>query len=78
VPFILKLAGQREAARYEPAFNTVVVHDLILAILGGEVLSPADAVAWLDQSLDRREPLRDGGDERRWWLSATGADPHAR
>ncbi len=49
VPFILKLAGQREAVTYEPAFNTVVIHDLILAILGGEVHDAADAIAWLDQ-----------------------------
>ena len=49
VPFILKLAGQREAVTYEPAFNTVAIHDLILAILGGEVHDAADAIAWLDQ-----------------------------
>ena len=49
VPFLLKLPGQHEAVTYEPAFNTVLIHDLVLAILGGDARSPADVGAWLDQ-----------------------------
>jgi hypothetical protein len=71
VPFILKLAGQREAVTYDPTFNTVLVHDLILAILGGDVRSPGDVATWIDQhrsigespystgvTSGRREPIR--------------------
>jgi hypothetical protein len=49
VPFILKLSGQREAVRYEASFNTVLTHDLLLALLRREVSSPASVVAWLDR-----------------------------
>jgi arylsulfatase A-like enzyme len=49
VPFLLKLSGQEDAVRYEPAFNTVLSHDLLLALLRREVSSPASVVSWLDQ-----------------------------
>jgi arylsulfatase A-like enzyme len=49
VPFILKLGGQRDAIRYEPPFNTVLTHDLLLALLRREVSSPASVVSWLDR-----------------------------
>jgi hypothetical protein len=49
VPFILKLSGRNNAVRYEPSFNTVLTHDLVLALLRGEVTSPASVVAWLDR-----------------------------
>ena len=48
VPFILKLSGQEDGVRYEPSFNTVLTHDLVLALLRREVSSPASVVAWLD------------------------------
>ncbi|HEV3471512.1 MAG TPA: sulfatase-like hydrolase/transferase [Pyrinomonadaceae bacterium] len=48
VPFILKLAGQRQGAAYEQPFNTVLTHDLLLALLRGEIADPAAAAAWLD------------------------------
>ena len=48
IPFVLKLAGQREAVTYDPAFNTVLTHDLLLALLRGEVSGPQNVVAWLD------------------------------
>jgi hypothetical protein len=49
IPFILKLAGQREQLTYRPGFNTVVTHDLVLALMRGEISSPGDIAAWLDQ-----------------------------
>jgi len=49
IPFLLKLAGQQEGITYHPPFNTVLSHDLLLAILRGELSSPDQVVAWLDQ-----------------------------
>ncbi len=49
VPFILKLAGENQGITYEPAFNTVLSHDLILAILSSEVSKKEDVVMWLDR-----------------------------
>jgi hypothetical protein len=48
IPFMLKLAGQKEGATYEKPFNTVLTHDLILAIMKGEITSTDGAVTWLD------------------------------
>lgn len=49
IPFLLKLAGQQEQITYTPGFNTVVTHDLVLALMRGEVSSPGSITAWLDQ-----------------------------
>ena len=49
VPFILKLAGERTGVNYELPFNTVLSHDLVLAILSGAVSKEADVAKWLDQ-----------------------------
>jgi hypothetical protein len=49
IPFVLKLAGQRDQLTYTNDFNTVVTHDLVLALMRGEVSSPNSVVAWLDQ-----------------------------
>jgi hypothetical protein len=49
VPFILKLPGQASGFVYGPAFNTVLSHDLVLALVRGEVSTPEDAAGWLDQ-----------------------------
>ena len=49
VPFLLKMAGQKEAMTYEPAFNTVLTHDLLLALLRGKVRTPNSIVSWIDQ-----------------------------
>jgi hypothetical protein len=48
VPFIVKLAGQREPVTYSQPFNTVVTHDLILALLRGELANSENVAAWLD------------------------------
>lgn len=49
IPFVVKLAGQREQLTYTAGFNTVVTHDLILALMRGEVTSPSSVAAWLDR-----------------------------
>jgi hypothetical protein len=49
VPFVVKLAGQKETLAYQPEMNTVLTHDLLLAVLRGEVHTAQEAAAWLDQ-----------------------------
>ena len=49
VPFILKLAGEVQGTTYNSPFNTVLSHDLLLAILSGDVSDTKGAAAWLDQ-----------------------------
>ncbi len=49
VPFLLKLRGQRQAVTYEPAFNTVVTNDLLLALMRGELTSADNVVGWLEE-----------------------------
>jgi hypothetical protein len=49
IPFILKLAGQKEGVTYDQSFNTIITHDLFLALLGGELTSPESVVQWLDR-----------------------------
>jgi hypothetical protein len=49
VPFIIKAPGGGPAHSYAPAIDTLVTHDLILAILGGDIPSDQQAVpGWLD------------------------------
>jgi hypothetical protein len=49
VPFFLKLKGQKETAIYDKPFNTVILHDLILAIMKGEVSTVNEAQTWLNR-----------------------------
>jgi arylsulfatase A-like enzyme len=49
IPFVLKLAGQSQAVTYDQPFNTVVTHDLLLALLRGEVSTADSATNWLDR-----------------------------
>jgi len=53
IPYLLKLAGQKEALAYTPEFNAVLTADLLLAILRGEISDPASATAWLDRNRTR-------------------------
>lgn len=50
VPFILKLAGQKQGVTYDAAFNTVLTSQLIGAILSGELSTPDAVTRWLDQN----------------------------
>jgi hypothetical protein len=49
IPFLLKLKNQREGMTYGKAFNTIVTHDLILALLRGELATPREVAVWIDQ-----------------------------
>jgi hypothetical protein len=35
--------------RYDAPFNTVVTHDLLLALMRREVSTPVEVVSWLDR-----------------------------
>jgi len=48
VPFILKLGGEKKPAVYESSFSNVVGGDLSLAVLGGEISTPAQVAAWIE------------------------------
>ena len=49
VPFIVKPPGANEPITYSPKINTILTHDLILAILRGEITSQRELVPWLDK-----------------------------
>jgi hypothetical protein len=54
IPYLLKLASQKDAVTYTQEFNTVLTADLLLCVLRGEIGDPATAVAWLDRNRTRR------------------------
>ncbi|MFY9556126.1 MAG: alkaline phosphatase family protein [Blastocatellia bacterium] len=49
IPFVLKLARQSRAVEYGSEFNTIVTHDLLLALLKGELSDAESVINWLDQ-----------------------------
>jgi hypothetical protein len=49
VPFILKLAGQKQPIRVEKGFSNVAGADLALAVLEGKVATAEQAAAWMNQ-----------------------------
>lgn len=49
VPFLLKLVGQKAGIEYDTQFNTVLTHDLLLALLKGEIGSPQGVADWIDE-----------------------------
>jgi hypothetical protein len=48
VPFLVKPPGTGEAVTYARQFNTEATHDLILAILRGEIAGGQNVADWLD------------------------------
>lgn len=56
VPFIVKLANQKDPIAYESAFNTVITQELVLAILRREISTPNDLVRFLSQNGRMIEP----------------------
>lgn len=48
VPFLIKAPGESKAVTYSLQLNTVLTHDLILAILRGELADEESVVAWLN------------------------------
>jgi hypothetical protein len=53
IPYILKLASQKEGVEYTQQFNTVLTADLLMDVLRGEIAGPASAMAWLDRNRAR-------------------------
>ena len=48
VPFLLKMAGEKQGVDYPRAIQTVVTKDLLLAIMKGEITQPEQVAGWLD------------------------------
>jgi hypothetical protein len=53
IPYILKLASQKEAVAYTQPFDTVLTADLLMGVLRGEITDPPSATAWLDRNRER-------------------------
>ena len=53
IPYMLKLAAQKEGVEYAGQFNTVLTADLLMAVLRGEVADAPSAAAWLDRNRER-------------------------
>jgi hypothetical protein len=49
IPFVLKLAAQKEGVVYQHGFNTVLTGELLLGVLRGEITGPPSATAWLNR-----------------------------
>ena len=49
VPFMLKVSGQKQESEYGAEFNTILTHDLLLALLKGELFGPDSVVNWLQR-----------------------------
>lgn len=49
IPFLLKLPNQKEKVVYKNSFNTILTHDLVLALLSGTILNSQSIMNWLDQ-----------------------------
>lgn len=50
IPFILKMAGQKETISYQPSFNTFITSGLVLAILKEDVSTVNDVVSWFNDN----------------------------
>jgi hypothetical protein len=53
IPYILKLASQKEGVEYTPQFNAVLTSDLLMDVLRGEITDAVSATAWLDRNRAR-------------------------
>jgi hypothetical protein len=56
VPLLIKLAGQTTGVTYDTPFNTIVLHDFLLA-LGTQITTPDNAVQWLDAHRSLASPI---------------------
>lgn len=61
VPLLVHLPGQADSRLYEPQLRTVVLHDLVLALLSGEVKNADQAARWLE-ARSEAAPRRRSGD----------------
>jgi hypothetical protein len=62
IPFVLKLPFQKQPARYESPFNSILQRRLILGLLSGELSSPERVAHWIDEQR-RSEPPVDATSE---------------
>ena len=53
VPFLVKVAGQTRPVTYTAPFNTVLIHDLIVGLIRGQLSTPEDVLGWLDRNRSR-------------------------
>jgi len=53
VPVLVRFPHQAEMVRYSESFNNVLLHDLTLAVLRGEINTAEQASRWLDANRDR-------------------------
>lgn len=60
VPFLVKSPGASESIPYSHQFNTILTHDLILAILGGQVTNQTGVATLLDRGKPDLPVLRPG------------------
>jgi Sulfatase len=50
VPLLVKLPKQHRGVRYDRRFNTLVLHDMILALLRGDFDEPNELTGWLAEN----------------------------
>jgi len=53
VPFLLKMAGQKQGVAYNAPMQTVIAKDLLLAIMKREITQPAQIAEWLEHNPPR-------------------------
>jgi hypothetical protein len=53
VPLLIKLAGDKQPVQYQDHLETILIHDLILAVFRGELKEPEEVIHWFDE---RRPP----------------------
>ena len=63
IPYLIKPPGATVSADYTHPFNTVLTHDLILAILRGEVTNGQNVAPWLDAHGEQSSPIIGHGEE---------------
>ena len=50
VPLLVKLSGQHRGLRYDRKFNTLILHDMILALVRGDIPDPIALTRWLTEN----------------------------
>jgi hypothetical protein len=60
IAFFVKSPGANESMTCSKPFNTFLTHDLILAILRGEVTNQQDTVRWLEAHGTQLSPFTGG------------------
>jgi arylsulfatase A-like enzyme len=63
VPYLIKPPGATVSTDYTRPFNTILTHDLILAILRGEVTNGQNLAPWLDAHGEQSSPAISHGNE---------------